>query len=392
MHPVRGLLVIAAINLPWSILIWQRDPRLLDYFYIRFNLQAFYSSAVNHTGPLYLYLVVLPVAFFPWPLQTVAALVAQFREVFWPALVARLRDVPGRQPVALDETQDLRRYLLCVLLFPLLFLTISSSKLGTYVMPLFPVVAILVMDAVWSRLNTPPGWLRWSPMVIAAALIIAALGAYPLLSVFQPDEATRIRWAWWPVLVPAAGALLIGNGWAALAARRGQILRSFVLAGLGTGLGVALILGIVHQAVRDLTSERVAKLLRDHVRPEDVVIVDQELAHDYNFVYFLERPLIALGEARETGMGFFADCPKHRSEPFPVNTYALRGETLTHQRLWTWAQFQAAAASGQRIWLVGEDDLITRLREGHVPMTLIDQAMNVHVFTNQPGPDGGWPK
>ena len=39
LRPDLGLLAIIAINVPWSWAMWQRDPRFLDYFYIRFNLQ-----------------------------------------------------------------------------------------------------------------------------------------------------------------------------------------------------------------------------------------------------------------------------------------------------------------------------------------------------------------
>ena len=395
MHPIRGVFLLAAVNAPWSLLVWQRDARFLDYFYVRFNFEAFFSDQVNHTGPWYLYLAVLPAAFFPWPLQTLAATGLQIRDHLWPALMKRGKDLLGRRaPLPVEGPDRLRLYLLSVLVFPFLFLSVSTSKLGTYLMPLFPAVALLVMDAIYvgrERIR-PAAWLRWSPGITAGILVLAMAVAWPILKAVNAEEAARLNWSYWPVLVPAVLLLVLGNVWSALLMERRAILGSLLTAGAGTAFALVLILGIAHQAIRDLTSERVAQLVARHAGTTDPVVVDQELIHDYNFVYYLQRPVLTVGRARETGMGHFASVPDLKSLPFPRDTYDLKGENLPGAAgLWTMDKLVAALASPQRIWVLGEEDLVERLNQAGAKATVIDRAMNVVVFTNQPGPGGGWP-
>jgi 4-amino-4-deoxy-L-arabinose transferase-like glycosyltransferase len=384
MHPLRGLAIIAAINLPWSILVWQRDPRFLEFFYVRYNFQAFLGSQVNHSGSPLLYFGVLAGAFMPWTLQTLAALGLQFRATLWPALRSRWCDWLGREPAAAVADDDrLRLYLICALVFPFLLLTASSSKLGTYLMPMYPPVAILALDAIWARAERPPTWLRASAAIFAVGLIGVAALAWPVWSAIEPEEVKRLDWSWWPVLAPAGVALLAAQVWAGWSAWHGRVLRASAVAGLGLAIATALVLPIMHLAIYDLVSARLAVLVRERGGPDDLVVVGRTVIHDYNLVYGLGRRVAILGGARETGMGHFAQAVPPPT-PFPDDTYEVSGDNCDHPWLLSHPRFLEALRSNRRVWFFGEDRQVEQLLQAGARLVKVDRAANVVLLTNLP--------
>jgi 4-amino-4-deoxy-L-arabinose transferase len=78
------------------------------------------------------------------------------------------------------------RFALCWLLFPLAFFSISSGKLGTYILPLFPAAAILFSIGLRSFFNTAHNdSLRYSAAFLGAVMGMIIL--YLMVTFFIPD-------------------------------------------------------------------------------------------------------------------------------------------------------------------------------------------------------------
>lgn len=222
-----GLLVFSLITLPWYVLIGLRNREFVSYFFLHQNLGRFFSPTIQHSEPFYFYFPILMLTFFPWSCFLPAALVR-----FFPRSLRALRGV---------REEDL--FILIWFSAIFIFFSLASSKLATYLLPLFPPAALLV-GRLWqaglegSPQDTPPRGLARSIHAYSVATLLMALG----FVVYLP-----LRFGYFPLLnllLPAG--VLIGGGAAAyilfFRGRRG-------MAFLSIGIMVALLLVSSHHTI-----------------------------------------------------------------------------------------------------------------------------------------------
>jgi 4-amino-4-deoxy-L-arabinose transferase-like glycosyltransferase len=154
-----GLLILLLVAGPWYFAISLRNPEYLRYFILEKNLGSFASSDAHHAGPIYFYIRALSFGLLPWvtfvPLATIGAI--------------RNRDRgPG----------DAVLFLLVWIGAIFAFFSLATAKLESYILPIFPAVALL-FALYWNSALTDPSPSRrrgllwsWSPLV---GLMIAAV-------------------------------------------------------------------------------------------------------------------------------------------------------------------------------------------------------------------------
>jgi 4-amino-4-deoxy-L-arabinose transferase-like glycosyltransferase len=163
--PVMGILALAAVVMPWYVLIYQRYRWLYirDFFvqdnFARFATQTFGGWSIGPLrGPFY-YIPVFLADFFPWSLLTVAAGI-----YLW------------------SERKSLRAHNALTYGFPLawaavtfLFFTISKNKQEYYIAPIYPAMAV-ALAGIMDRSLFPDGMLSehlrryWRVMILVTAL------------------------------------------------------------------------------------------------------------------------------------------------------------------------------------------------------------------------------
>jgi 4-amino-4-deoxy-L-arabinose transferase-like glycosyltransferase len=192
-----GPLLAAAIVTPWLWFMEDRLPGYLRYVAITETWQRVASDELRRTQPWWYFLVIAGFGFFPW----------------WPLAFGRGNSTTSREPK--------RVFAILWLVIPLVFFSISKSKLPQYILPLMPSIALLVASR-WStarelpRRATTVSLVGWS--VFALAVAAAGFGAL---------EQTRIKPELLAVLpTPAlcmAAVCLVSVVWAvaALRSRRG---------------------------------------------------------------------------------------------------------------------------------------------------------------------------
>ena len=173
LRPFSGLLVIAAIALPWHILATLRNPPYFDvtlhsepgeyhgflWFFVmneqvlRF-LNLRYPRDYNTVPRIWFWLFHL-VWLFPW-------------SVYFPA-VAKLSFRP------VDRAGKTRLLALCWTGFVLVFFTFSTTQ-EYYSMPCYPALALLLGSAMAEG----GAWVRWGTRVLAAILACCAIAAAAL--------------------------------------------------------------------------------------------------------------------------------------------------------------------------------------------------------------------
>jgi 4-amino-4-deoxy-L-arabinose transferase-like glycosyltransferase len=229
---VRGaaaLVIAGLVGSTWYLAMEFRSPGYLYYFFVERHLLGFASATQRHGDEAWwYYLPILLLGGMPW----IAYLPAGLRD--WWAKRADPADSAGSQSAdsqSADSQSDGSIALpICWLLACTLFLSMASSKLVTYIWPVFPPTAILAA-VVWCRLldgklSVPARrWFAgnfWSASLIGPAAVPAAMiVAQEVLEIrFGPFE-----WAfglaagfstWIPILFwlsgRAEGALISGTG------------------------------------------------------------------------------------------------------------------------------------------------------------------------------------
>ncbi len=207
----RGLLrpagpaLFLLIAAPWFILMEHRHPGFLRFFFYEHHILRFATQKFHRSNPWYFFLALLPAGLLPWT-PIVAAGIGR-------ALADWRRRDDGRG-LALAAWAALIT----------LFFSFSSSKLVTYILPVFPQLALLGAAA-----GDPPRWARRCAAAGGAVLLLAALLTAPLVRLIPAGEmpAAAVPLAtgaaallgagllWWsrnprPLLAGAAGGLLIG--------------------------------------------------------------------------------------------------------------------------------------------------------------------------------------
>jgi len=164
----RGAALFAILCLPWLILIQHRLPAFFQFFFIREHFQRFLTKIEDRYQPWWFFIPILLAGILPWLLPALRSLCTD-----WRASSAR----PGF---------DLRRFawIWCVVVF--VFFSASDSKLSTYILPMFPLLALLMATAPMPRLSadlraTGIGMVVLGALLLAGALLLPRILAAPSL-------------------------------------------------------------------------------------------------------------------------------------------------------------------------------------------------------------------
>lgn len=146
-HWWKTVIAFLVIATPWYAAVTAMNGRaFIDEFFVRHHMQRVYSEALQHVQPWYFYLLVFPIALFPWT----------------PALFALT-------PIKLWS--DLRtRQLLIVIIFGIVLFSIPVNKLPGYLVPFLPLTFALIGVSLANRMPTfSKGWL------LACAVFISVI-------------------------------------------------------------------------------------------------------------------------------------------------------------------------------------------------------------------------
>lgn len=124
LYIISGTIVFLAITAPWFVLVAQRNPEFLEFFFIHEHLQRFTQTAHSRTGPIYFFIPLLILGFLPW--------------------VAQIPGAIGRAWQERNRQFSSGWLLTCWFAVILGFFSLSQSKLPGYIIPIFPALALIV--------------------------------------------------------------------------------------------------------------------------------------------------------------------------------------------------------------------------------------------------------
>jgi 4-amino-4-deoxy-L-arabinose transferase-like glycosyltransferase len=168
---VSGIIITAAVSVPWFWLAFRENGyAFISTFFINHNFARYVTDIHQHAQPFYYYLPVLLALMFPWSGWLLTLIPKSPLKSF------RLRYQWHRGTL----------FLVCWVIFPILFFSLSGSKLAGYILPSLPPLA-LIMGVTLSRWMEKGMDIRRfrAAMIAHLALSTAMAAAAPIF--FQKD-------------------------------------------------------------------------------------------------------------------------------------------------------------------------------------------------------------
>lgn len=215
LHLITGGLLFFAISAPWFVAVSLANPEFPHFFFIHEHFQRYTSTVHQRYQPWYYFIPILLLGILPWLLT------------LFDAVIAAVKRPRSR---AFDPTL----FLLIWAGFIFVFFSASGSKLPSYILPIFPALALLTGARLAEIKGRTLAWQLLPIALFALAGLYAAQFTERLASAAIPAELYRAQTPW---LYAAAAALLIGTLAAMLLGWRGKTHAAIVvcaLAGLTT--------------------------------------------------------------------------------------------------------------------------------------------------------------
>ncbi|MDD5058663.1 MAG: glycosyltransferase family 39 protein [Sideroxydans sp.] len=127
MHWFSGLAVFMLVAAPWFVLVMQANPEFFQRFFIYEHYERFTSTVHDRYHPWHYFIPVLLLGMLPWTLLMLDSMLRA-----WRGSVQKAKEFSAE------------RFLLVWAIFIYVFFSISGSKLPSYLLPMFPALALLM--------------------------------------------------------------------------------------------------------------------------------------------------------------------------------------------------------------------------------------------------------
>ena len=173
---VSGLLLFAAVALPWFVLAAREHPDMLAYMFGKHQFGRYTATTFNNARPWWFYGMAVTVLLFPW--------------IFFVAAdgVQRVRQRLNKR--ACDDNAAWVALCWIWVLAILGFFSIPNSKLIGYALPVMPPLAVLAA-LWWQRHLARRAWAVWLFGVLSLVGVGVASFANHYAGVFTLERSTR---------------------------------------------------------------------------------------------------------------------------------------------------------------------------------------------------------
>jgi 4-amino-4-deoxy-L-arabinose transferase-like glycosyltransferase len=168
-----GIVLYFAMVLPWFIAVQHQNPTFFREFFLEHNLERFATDRYQHNQPFWYYFVVMLLGLMPWTVVAFRALIdgIQTSVAEW-----RLRRSRAGKPLPARTGDAFPEFLVLWSLIPVVFFSLSRSKLPGYILPSIPPITILTGDYLFRRRHQGLNpWILAGHSVVCGTMTMAAL-------------------------------------------------------------------------------------------------------------------------------------------------------------------------------------------------------------------------
>ena len=152
-HIIPGILIFLAVAAPWHYLVYKANGFVWFREYIlKHHFARFFDSSMglNRKRPLLFYIPVILGGIMPYTFILIAAIIKWAKYA-----IKTVKNAKTIKPLFSFDTNDRKLILISTVWFFTIFLffSISSTKLPTYILTLFPPVSILIGYFMWGYIK-----------------------------------------------------------------------------------------------------------------------------------------------------------------------------------------------------------------------------------------------
>jgi len=320
-----GIALLILTLAPWYLAAESRNPGYLRYFLWEENVRRFTSTQFNRNGPWYYFIGVLAGGLFPWT-------------ALLPTTIAGLWKRPPK---------DERLLLVLWIALPLLFFSLSSSKLPHYILPIYPPLAIILAAVIAKALTdatVKKNRIVWFPL-ITFFLVSFAITVTVIWPEFLPDHLQVYiddLFSWRPrflmiiglQLIPVIALLVTDEGWSK---------QEFLYP--ATAVGFAFLILCANPVWIAVSLDRSSKDLAESVAPsihtDDQLVLYGGYPSSLPFYLNIQRPIWIIAPADSSKILGSAYVARQRPEPaagfqkvlYTPEEFAARWKSSKHRLL-----------------------------------------------------------
>lgn len=220
MQILPGIVIFMAIVTPWFMLMEQANEGYLEYFIFKQHLGNFLGGEgamkPRHPEPFYYYVPILLAGLLPW-----SALLPQ-------SIVRGWLNKP-------QADHGMSRFLVIWIVAVFVFFSVASSKLSTYLLPVFPACALLLGCYLSELIDKPrsPARRGWIIGITAWLVPIVLLAAYAIPN--DPwtywNHRSGVVWQDFEIFISLFSALLLATLLLVIFRRNKAAIASFAITG-----------------------------------------------------------------------------------------------------------------------------------------------------------------
>ena len=268
-----GIALFLIVALPWYIAVQIRNPQFFRFFILEQNLARFSTNVYHHPQPFWFFVPVFLLALMPWTVWLVAAVVERLPEVW----------SDNKEEANIDRRWSL--FLLIWTFVPVVFFSMSRSKLPGYILPAVPAAALLVTEFLANRDRRISRLLAIVHGILCGALVFAALSAPGIM---LAHRLVLVRGTY----IAAAIAIVTGLGIiVALVANAGpRLIRSATM--IAVIISVAAVIRFAAPAIDATQSARpLVETIRSFSHePVPVALYRVNRVEKYGLEFYFNRP------------------------------------------------------------------------------------------------------
>jgi 4-amino-4-deoxy-L-arabinose transferase-like glycosyltransferase len=340
LHLGLGLLVFFAITAPWFVLVSMKNPEFAHFFFIHEHFERFTSKVHHRAGPWYYFIPLLIGGIVPWLGVLVQSL--------W----------NGRQDTS--EGFQPKKMLLIWAVFIFVFFSISNSKLPSYILPIFPALALLIASYLE---NASYKALKYNAVLMALISAIGLAFIYKIPGLTEDPYAKPLYQAYTYWVAAAALLSLIGSLFAVWIVQRQKEWAIVALAVSGFIGGQLLLLG--HDPLGRYASGYI------HIAAIEAELTPQTTLYavgryEQSLPFYLKRTMTLVENADEMEFGL-----QHEPQLWIPTVDAFVAK-------WT-----ADRADHKKDIAIMRNDIFSALQKRNVPMRVIAQDQRRVIVTNE---------
>ncbi|HRX70161.1 MAG: glycosyltransferase family 39 protein [Candidatus Competibacteraceae bacterium] len=295
LHLGKGLALFLFIAAPWFIAVSLLNDEFAKFFFIHEHFARFTTDVHRRTGAWWYFVPELLIGSMPW----------------LPFIAVRLRD-GWRREGERGMLQPLRLLLIWAT-FIFVFFSVSHSKLPSYILPIFPALALFAGVEMQRMEPKRLSRLAWGLAAIGGLLLLLILlGGEHLAQAFSNDaspfEMVRTLVPW---LLASIATFTAGAGAAAGLFRQTSRNAGIIALALGSLSAGILVMNGHNELSRLYSADQIVQEIEAEHGPFDPSAPFYSIQmHDQTLPFYLKRPVTLVQYTDEFALGLAAEPEK----------------------------------------------------------------------------------